>query len=149
MGDFVIGGYAVVLHGGDELSDWDELRAILPTKEAGLTHVRSAIGASSLDEAFERRENMDRRHGIPSGGYQYGSIHAVSPEFGKRVAAALKGGEDAPEPSQVKCEIADFQHPHYTVRDERVICTYKEAENYAELRRPKGAAPSHPAAVPK
>jgi hypothetical protein len=57
---FGIGGYAVIEHGGDELSDWQHIKAVLPTKRAATTYARREIGTFSLTDALCPTTRLER-----------------------------------------------------------------------------------------
>jgi hypothetical protein len=44
---FGIGGYAVIEHGSDELSDWQHIKAALPTRRAALAYARREVYTSN------------------------------------------------------------------------------------------------------
>jgi hypothetical protein len=56
---FGISGYAVIEHGGDELSDWQHIKAVLPTKRAAITYARREIGTFSLTDALARQRALN------------------------------------------------------------------------------------------
>jgi hypothetical protein len=58
---FGIGGYAVIEHGGDELSDWQHIKVVLPTKTAAMTYARREIGTFSLTDALAQQRVWNAR----------------------------------------------------------------------------------------
>jgi hypothetical protein len=81
---FSIGGYAVIEHGGDELSDWQHIKAVLPTKRAATTYARREIGTFTLTDALAQQRASNEApdsHLNQRRAYQWASMHALSPEL--------------------------------------------------------------------
>jgi hypothetical protein len=82
---FGIGGYAVIEHGGDELSDWQHIKAVLPTKRAAATYARREIGTFSLTDAIAQQRAWNEASGNHLNErrpYQWASMHALSSSVG-------------------------------------------------------------------
>jgi hypothetical protein len=133
---FGIGGYAVIEHGGDELSDWQHIKAVLPTKRAATSYARREIGAFSMADAFAQRRAWNEANPHPLDqrrSHQWATMHALSPEL----AAQYRRDPQSLRASSIIDEHA--QHHHYQVRGERVFCTFTDADDYAEQPRRRRA----------
>ncbi len=134
----------MIEHGGDELSDWQHIKAVLPTKRAAATYARREIGTFSLTRALAQQRAWNEatdNHLNPRRAYQWASMHALSPEL----AAQYRRNPQSLRASSIIDEHA--QHPHYQARGERVFCTFAEADDYAERprrRQAPHAAPNFP-----
>jgi hypothetical protein len=132
------GCYAVIEHGGDELSDWQHIKAVLPTRRAALAYARREVGSFSLDDALQQRRRWNEAHPHPLDQrrtHQWATMHALSPEL----AAQYRRDPQSLRASSIIDEYA--QHPHYQARGERVFCTFAEADDYAERPRRRQAPP--------
>ena len=138
-----IGGFAIVNHGGDELSDWAHVVALAPDEAGARSFAQLEIGAFSLDEAFERRKWLNDEAGyekFPT--HQWATVHALSPQL----YAKFVQGQQADKDGHLSFELISgmelastilegFQHPCYAVGQHTVLCTEEEAEDLLYARR--------------
>jgi hypothetical protein len=131
-----IGGFAVVAHSGNWLSDWMDLRHLAPTEPEAMSFAQQEIGAFTLEDGLarlkkhlaERGEEYEPEHDSST----HASVHALSPglyaEFTKRLAEG-KEGKKYHTGGDLARELLEFDScPRYEVNGKPVYCTDEERD---------------------